>query len=389
MAEDYYETLGVSKDASTEEIKKAYKKLAKKYHPDLAGEGADQEKFKKISNAYSVLSDPKKKEFYDTYGADPESMNQGGASGAQGGFAGGGFSRGFSGFKDFSDIFSSFMGGDEEDDLFSAFSRGHRQRSSQERRNLDMMTRVELDFEEAALGKKKKIEIYRDQECDYCSGTGSQSQNRKTCDMCRGRGRVVESKRTPFGMFSVEKTCPKCQGKGTIVTDPCPKCSGKGYKREKKTISVDIPSGINRGDVIRLQNQGHQHYNHKGDLFINVSVKPHEFFKRDGSDLFCEVNLTYSDLILGTTIKVDRFGKQIKLKIPSKTESHTIFKIKDKGLPDVNRKYVTGNLYVKVKLHTPTKTGNDYKKLIKKLQDHEKKDLEKTIDKTQKKFVEY
>ena len=226
MAEDYYSTLGVSKDASLDEIKKAYKTLAKKYHPDLAGASSDSEKFKEISNAYSVLSDTDKRKQYDSYGHDAFSRGSSGNTGQ-------GFS-GFSGF-DFSDIFSSFSD-DDDGGFFSQFSqRGSRSSRGQE--NLNLVYNLEIDFETAILGGKEKIEFYKDEECKYCAGTGATDMQKDVCSTCNGRGRTVSTKRTPFGMFSVENLCSTCKGNGYIIKNPCSKCSGKGYVKEKKTLT--------------------------------------------------------------------------------------------------------------------------------------------------------
>lgn len=373
---DYYSLLGVSKDASTDEIKKAYKTLAKRYHPDLAGETADAEKFKEISNAYSTLSDSEKRKQYDSFGHDAYSKGYSQNAG-----------QGFSGF-DFSDIFNSFMD-DDDSGFFSQFSQrsraGHRHSSE----NLNLVYNLEIDFEKAILGGREKIEYYKDVECNFCAGTGSKNMQRDVCSTCKGRGRTVTSKRTPFGMFSVENLCSTCRGEGSVIKDPCSKCSGKGFMKDKKTLNVDIPSGINTGDVVRLREQGHNHQGNKGDLFLNISVKPHSFFKRQGSDLYCEIPIAYSDLVLGTTIKINKFKDKIKLKIPEKTPNNTTFKIKGTGISIFNRKNVPGDLYVKVHAHVPEKIDSDLKKKIKEINSLEKESLKKELSKEQKEFVEY
>jgi molecular chaperone DnaJ len=360
MAEDYYEILGVSKNATQEEIRKAYKQKAKKYHPDISKEEGAEEKLKQINEAYSVLSDATKRQQYDTYGSS-ENYSQGS------GFDFSGFSRGF-GF-DFSDIFSSFM-----DEGFSGFNRSARRAT----KNLDLKYTLEIDFMTALKGGKKTITLYRDKDCEYCSGTGSKSQRRTTCPNCRGSGQTVSSKRTPFGVFSVQKTCEKCNGTGEYISDPCSFCQGKGYVNQKSNISVNIPSGINNNDIIRLAGMGNRQGNHKGNLFLHILVMQHDFFKRDGSDIFCEVPLTYSDLVLGTTIRIKSLEKNISLKIPSNTQPQTIFRIKGKGATNIktNRK---GDLFVKVKVVVPNKTSKEHKKTISKLEELEKKEYKKTI----------
>jgi molecular chaperone DnaJ len=378
MAEDYYSTLGVSKDASLDEIKKAYKTLAKKYHPDLAGASSDPEKFKEISNAYSVLSDTDKRKQYDSYGHD--AFSRGGAGNAGQGFSG------FSGF-DFSDIFSSFAD-DDDGGFFSQFSQ-RRSRSSRGQENLNLVYNLEIDFETAILGGKEKIEFYKDEECKYCAGTGSTDMQKDVCSTCNGRGRTISTKRTPFGMFSVENLCSTCKGNGYIIKNPCSKCSGKGYVKEKKTLTVEIPNGISTGDVMKLRDQGHNHQGNKGDLFLNISVKPHVFFKRKGNDLYCEVPITFSDLVLGTTIKINKFKDKIKLKIPSNTENNTTFKVKGSGASIFNRHSSSGDLFVKVYAYVPQKISSSLKKKLKDINSLEKEVILKEIEKNKGNFIEY
>lgn len=379
---DYYTILGVSKDASLEEIKKAYKTLAKKYHPDLAGETSDPEKFKEISNAYSVLSDSQKRKQYDSYGHDAFS----GASQGQGFSGFSGFSQGFGGF-DFSDIFNSFSD-DDDNGFFSQFTRGRGQRR-EESENLNLVYNLEIDFEKAVLGSKEKIEFYKDVECKYCAGTGSQDMQKDVCSTCDGKGRTVNTRRTPFGMFAVENTCSTCKGKGYIIKKPCSKCSGKGYLKDKKTLTVDIPSGINTGDVMRLREQGHNHQGRKGDLFLNIFVKEHSFFKRKGTDLYCEIPVTYSDLVLGTKININKFKDKIKLKIPAGTKNNTTFKLKGTGISIFNRRQVPGDLFVKVYAFVPEKLSSELKKKIKDISSLEKEAINKEILKDYEKYIEY
>lgn len=370
MSEDYYSVLGVSKNATQEEIKKAYKQLAKKYHPDISKEEGAEENLKKVNEAYSVLSDKSKREQYDTYGSsDYNSSSQG--------FDFSGFSRGGFGF-DFSDIFSSFMDND-----FSGFSRGSRGFT----KDLDLKYTLEIDFMTALKGGKHEINLNRDKDCEYCSGTGSKSQKRSTCPECNGRGQTISSKRTPFGVFSVQKTCARCRGSGEIINDPCSYCDGAGYVNKKTTVSVNIPSGINNNDVIRLSGLGNRHGNHKGNLFLHILVKPHDFFKRDGADLYCEVPVTYSDLVLGTTLKIKLLKDSISVKIPSQTKPQTIFRIKGKGTSNLktNRK---GDLFVKVKVFVPSKISKDYKKMLNKLSEYDKKELKKKISDRYKEYLD-
>jgi molecular chaperone DnaJ len=369
MSEDYYKVLGVSKNATSEEIKKAYKQLAKKYHPDISKEEGAEENLKKINEAYSVLSDKTKREQYDTFGTSDYS------SSSQGGFDFSGFSRG--GF-DFSDIFSSFMDND-----FSGFSRGSRGFT----KDLDLKYTLEIDFMTALKGGKQEINLYRDKDCEHCSGTGSKSQRRSRCPECNGRGQTISSKRTPFGVFSVQKTCGRCHGTGEVIDDPCPYCDGKGYVNQKSSVSINIPSGINNNDVIRLSGLGNRHGNHKGNLFLHILIKPHNFFKRDGSDLYCEVPITYSDIVLGTTIKIKLLDDKISLKIPPQTKPQTIFRIKGKGTSNLktNRK---GDLFVKIKVFVPSKVSKDYKKVLSKLSEYDQKEFKKKMFDSYKEYLE-
>jgi len=390
---DYYKLLGISRNASTDEIKKAYKELAKKYHPDIAGPTADAEKFKEISNAYSVLSDDQKRKQYDTFGDDigygPGNQGQG-YYGSQG--FGSGFSQGFSGF-DFRDIFSQFMEeeeGEDEDEgsFFSRFSSNQRSRRSRSRnsQNLNLVYKIEIDFKTTYTGGKEKLDIHKDCICESCSGSGSISGKKVVCDTCHGKGRVVTSRRTPFGMFSVQTTCPKCKGEGETISDPCKRCSGRGYEKIKRTISVDIPAGISENDVIRVRGEGNEREQEKGDLYLKISVKENDFFKREGKDLYCDVPVTFTDLILGTSFKLNLFGNYVKIKIPDHTKANTIIKVRGEGFPDVKGGGNAGNLFVKVIPEVPDKMSSEYKDLIKSLSRIEEATLKKEI---KKKFGEY
>ena len=364
--ENLYDTLGVSKNSSKEDIKKAYKKLAKKYHPDISKEDNAEEKLKRINAAYTVLSDDTKKKQYDMYGSEGVNYNQSRGSQSQG------FGNNF-GF-DFSDIFSSFMGGE---DSFSSF--GNRSAQNNSRQSLDLQFRIKISFMDAAKGIKQEIKLDRDQKCEYCSGTGSKSLKKEVCSTCKGRGQVISTKRTPFGTFSVQQVCPTCNGSGKVIKDPCPYCNGKGYRNRESKIKVDIPAGINNNDIIKLRELGNTHNNYKGDLYLHVLVEPHKFFKRDGADLYVELPLTYSELLLGTNLKIKCVQDIVNLKIPSNTSTHTLFKIKGKGLSDIHRRGLHGSLYVKVILENPKKISRDYKKVLEKLNDLEEKDTKKKI----------
>ena len=370
MAKDYYDILGVSKGSSKEEIKSAYKKLAKKYHPDVNKEEGSEDKLKEITQAYSILSDDQKRAQYDRFGADASNYGSSGFS-----------SRGFS--FDFSDLFSDF-----DTDFFSNFG-GFRSSKRDEWQNLDIKTRIDLDFISAAKGTKKTINLTKEVICDFCNGTGSKSGKKTTCPECGGRGSTVTRKQTPFGLFAVQQTCHRCHGTGKIITDECKKCSGKGYVKQTSTISVDIPAGINNGDYLRLRNQGNERVDKKGDLFILISVANHEFFKRSGADLYCEVPLTYSDLVLGTKITIKGIQDTINLKVPSETTPGTIFNVKGKGLSDPNRRGVHGSLFVKVTLAMPTNVNKDYKEFLSKINSIDDKSTKKKIQQKLKEYISF
>lgn len=379
MSKDYYEILGVQRNSSLDDIKKAYKLLARKYHPDMGGNEADEEKFKEVGLAYSILSDPDKRKKYDMLGSSAFD-GTGGFDTSQGfeGFSG--FGGSFDGFDPF-EIFSNIMG---DDDLFSSFrgfsrSKGANAQSSRRNENLNLVLNIELDFITAAKGGKQEINLFRDVVCNACDGTGSKDKRKSTCQACNGHGRVISSRRTPFGMFSVESICNKCNGVGTVIAEPCNHCKGKGYASARSNITVDIPAGVDNNDVVRVKGAGNSRGSISGDLYLQISVKEHQFFKREGANLYCEIPITYSDAILGTELDIKGIQDLIKLKIPAHTESGTTFRIKGKGLPDIHRRNEHGTLYVKVVIAVPGKASKDYKELIKKLSDLEESTIKKDL----------
>ncbi len=382
---DLYKILGVNKSASIDEIKKAYRELAKKYHPDMAGPNGDAEKFKEISNAYSVLSDQAKRSQYDTYGSE----QPGAGSGSYNQGFRGGFSSGFSGF-DFSDIFSQYEDDDDDDaqsSFFRRFTGGAQNRKRKQNTDeLNLVYRIDIDFKSSYAGSKEKIEINKEGLCKTCDGTGSKSGKKHVCSACSGRGTVVSSRRTPFGMFSVQSTCSKCNGEGETISDPCSACSGKGYEKIKRTISVDIPAGISINDVIRIKGEGNERSREKGDLYIKVNIKDSDFFKRDGKDIYCQIPITFSDLILGTTLKLNLFGNVVKIKVPDHTKANETFRLKGEGFPDVNGGGNAGSLFVKVIPEVPDRTSSEYKDLIKELFKLEEGTIKKDI---KKKYNDY
>ena len=345
---DYYEVLGISKGAGDAEIKKAYRSLAKKYHPDMnPGDKEAEAKFKEINEAYAVLSDEEKKAKYDQFGH--AAFEQGG-----GGAYGGGF--GDSGGFDMGDIFSSIFGG--------GASRANRANAPQD--GDDIVVRVSISFEEAAFGCKEEISFPKIQKCDECSGTGAQKGTTpEKCSRCGGRGTVTVQQRTIFGMSQTTRACPDCGGTGKIVKEPCKNCKGKGLVRITKKLSVSIPAGIDDGQRVVLRGQGHEGKNggYPGDLIIQVTVRPHSVFERDGYDLYCDVPITFYEAALGTTLKIPTLDGDCEVVIPEGTQTGTVFTVKNKGIQMVNSKG-KGNLYVKVTVETPKSLNSEQKKIM-------------------------
>lgn len=350
--QDYYETLGVEKSASADDIKKAYRTLAKKYHPDMnPGDKAAEQKFKEVNEAYSVLSDPDKKAKYDQYGHAAFDASAG--FGGDSGFSGFG---GFDGF-DMGDIFSSIFGGGS--------------RSSSSRANApipgdDIGVRVVLSFEEAVFGCKKEVSFARIQKCDDCQGSGAaKGTSAEKCTKCQGTGVVRVQQRTAFGVMQSTRACPDCNGTGKIIKSPCPNCRGKGMVKINKKLEVTIPAGIDDGQRIALRSQGNDGRNGgpAGDLIIQVSVRPHAIFERDGYDLYCDVPITISEATLGATIKVPTLEGTMDYNIPEGTQTGTVFTLKQKGVTNVNSRS-RGNLYVKVVVETPKNLTEEQKNIL-------------------------
>lgn len=347
--QDYYETLGVSKGASQDEIKKAYRSMAKKYHPDMnPGDQEAEKKFKEVNEAYGVLSDEEKKAKYDQFGH--AAFEQGGGGGAySGGFGD------FGGF-DMNDIFSSIFGGGAR----------HANRANAPQDGEDILVRVSISFEEAAFGCKEEISFPKIQKCDECSGTGAQKgTSPEKCSRCGGRGTVTVQQRTIFGMTQSTRACPDCGGTGKIVKEPCKNCKGKGLVRITKKLSVSIPAGIDDGQRVVLRGQGHEGKNggYPGDLIIQVTVRPHSVFERDGYDLYCDVPITFYEAALGATVKIPTLDGDCEVEIPEGTQTGTVFTVKGKGIQMVNSKG-KGNLYVKVTVETPKGLNSEQKKIM-------------------------
>ena len=349
---DYYEVLGLQKGASDNDIKKAFRKMAMKYHPDKnPGDKVAEEKFKEINEAYAVLSDPEKKEKYDRFGhagVDPNSGFGGGA----GGFGG------FGGFEDIFDMFGGAFGG------FGGGSRGRRNNGP--RKGSDLQKAVTITFEEAAFGTKKEIRLNKYVKCKTCGGSGAApGTSKKSCPKCGGTGEIRTAQRTPLGTFQSVSPCPDCNGTGEINETPCPDCGGSGKTRDNVTISVNIPAGVDNDSVIPIKGQGEPGVNGgpDGDLYIVINVEPHKIFERRGQDLWLEFPITLDQAALGDDIIVPTLEGKVSYKVPSGTQPDTIFRLKGKGIKSVrgNRK---GDLYVKVNLEVPTKLNSKQKKAI-------------------------
>ncbi len=348
MSKDYYDTLGVEKGASKEEIKKAYKKLAKRYHPDLNKAEDAEAKFKEVNEAVSVLGDDQKRQQYDQFGSNY--FKQGG----QGGRGFSDFAGGFEGFSDFGDIFEQFFGGRS------------RSRNTRTYRGNDLLYQVEITLEEAAFGTKKEIHFSKKQKCDACDGKGG--KDIKTCSTCHGTGQVTSVRRTPFGMFQSTSICRDCQGQGKTVDKICSVCHGKSVISKKRSIEVDIPAGIDNGSKLRLQGEGDDapQSGTPGDLYLQVFVKEHEYFKRRDCDIILEVPVSFTQAALGASIEVPTLHGKAILKVPSKTQTGTIFKMRDKGIKHLNGHYY-GDQLVKLIVKTPEKLSKKQKDLLNQL----------------------
>lgn len=370
---DIYEVLGVSKDASDDEIKKAYRKLAVKYHPDKnPGDKESEKKFMEAAEAYEILKDKQKRAQYDQFGH--AAFEQGG---------GGGFGGGFSGFGgagfDLSDALRAFMGDFGGDSAFSdMFGFGGRSRrggrGSSGRRGNDLQVRVKLTLQEINEGVKKKIKVRHKDSCPECNGTGSKSGRKSTCQQCNGMGRVRQATNSFFGQIVQEVACPVCHGEGSIVSDPCNKCGGSGRHTTETTVAVNIPAGVSEGNYITVPGKGDAglYGGPAGDLLVVIQEKEDEFFERHGIDIFCTVNITFSDAALGTEKVIPTIDGKVNLKIPAGTETENIFRLRGKGLPVLNGSQ-RGDQLVKVHIETPKKMNKDMKKLYEQIKELETK----------------
>mgnify|MGYP001295999738 CR=1 FL=1 len=337
---DYYEVLGVGKDASAEDIKKAYRKLARQYHPDVNKEADAETKFKEVKEAYDVLSDDGKRSTYDRYGHVDPNAGMGGAGGAD--------------FGGFGDIFDMFFGG------------GGRRDPNAPQRGNDLQYTMTIEFKEAVFGKETEITIPRTETCDTCHGSGAKPGTQPhTCTVCRGSGQQEVVQNTPFGRMVNRRTCSGCGGTGRMIKDKCGNCHGSGTVKKQRKIKVNIPAGVDDGSQIRMSGEGEGGLRGgpPGDLYIVLRVKRHEFSDREGDDLYCEVPLTFVQAALGAELEIPTLTEKIKFKIPAGTQTGRYFRIKGKGVPKL-RGYGTGDLNVKVTVVTPTNLTEEQKELL-------------------------
>jgi molecular chaperone DnaJ len=351
---DYYEVLGVEKNASEDEIKKAYRKMAMKYHPDRnPGDKDAEEHFKEVNEAYEVLSDQGKRSQYDQFGH--AGMGANGAGGFGGGFGGGGFE----------DIFGN---------IFDMFGGGGASRARRPQKGADIRVQVDLTFEEAIFGSEKEIRIKRDETCNTCDGLGAVSESDvKTCSNCGGSGQVRVNQRTPFGVMQTVKTCDACHGEGKTIEKPCQTCHGTGTVRHERKINIKIPAGVDNDSVLPLRGEGQPGVlgGPKGDVYVYFSVESHEFFQRDGNDVHCEIPITFVQASLGDEINIPFLDEKqkkigrIKFTIPEGTQSHQTFRLKGRGIANPMG-YGRGDQFVKVIVEVPKKLNEEQKDLLRK-----------------------
>ena len=343
---EYYDRLGVSKDASQDEIKRAYRKMSKKYHPDINKEPGAEEKYKEVQEAYETLSDDQKRAAYDQYG--PDGANGFGGQGGFGGFDGG------AGFGGFEDIFSSFFGG------------GATRNPNAPRQGDDLQYRVNLSFEEAIFGAEKEVHYNREATCKTCSGSGAKpGTSPVTCGRCHGQGVINVDTQTPLGMMRRQVTCDVCHGTGQEIKEPCQTCHGTGHEKQSHKVSVKIPAGVETGQQIRLAGQGEAGFNGGpyGDLFVIINVNPSDKFTRDGSTIYYTLNISFVQAALGDTVEVPTVNGNVEMTIPAGTQTGKTFRLKGKGAPRL-RGGSQGDQHVTVKIVTPTKLNDAQKEAL-------------------------
>ena len=352
---DYYEVLGVNKSASEDEIKKAYKKMARKYHPDLNPDNKEaEEKFKEVNEAYEVLSDANKKARYDQFGFAGVDPNYGAGAGG-GAYDAGGFD-----FGDLGDIFGSFFGG--------GFNAAQRRNPNAPQRGESIRLGVTISFEEAAFGCEKEVSVDRYETCTSCHGSGcADGTSPEVCPDCHGSGQVQVRRQTPMGVFATTSPCGRCGGKGRIIKTPCTACRGSGLERKRRTIQAKIPAGIDNGQTISIRGQGHAGKNGgpSGDLLITITVRPHELFRREGTSVLCEAPITFAQAVLGAELEIPTIDGKVKYDLPEGTQSGTTFRLKGKGIPELNGRG-RGDQYVTVYIETPRNLNREQKEALKK-----------------------
>jgi molecular chaperone DnaJ len=340
---DFYEVLGVGKNASADEIKKAYRSLARKYHPDVNKAADAEDKFKEAKEAYDVLSDDQKRSTYDRFGHVDPNQGMGGANFGGGDMGG------------FGDLFDMFFGGG-----------GQRRNPNAPQRGNDLQYTMQIEFKEAVFGKETDIHIPRTETCDKCHGSGAKTGTKpETCSVCKGSGQQEVVQNTAFGRIVNRRVCSACNGQGKIIRDKCGNCHGSGQVKKQRTIHVKIPAGVDEGAQLRISGEGEAGVRGgpSGDLYVVIRVKPHDFFEREGEDIYCEIPLTFAQAALGDEIEIPTLTEKVKLKVPAGTQTDTYFRLKGKGVPRL-RGYGQGDQHVKVVVVTPTNLNEDQKDLL-------------------------
>ena len=362
MSKDYYNILGIDKSASDEEIKKAYKKLAKKYHPDanINDKERAEKQFKELNEAYSILGDPQKRQTYDQFGSD--AFDGTGGAKTTGGFGGfEGFGGGFNPFGGIEDLFENFFGG------------GRSSKKSTSSKGRDLHLSVTLTFEQAAFGTKTQIRVNRQEMCEFCHGTGAENGRLIACSMCGGAGQIRQQQKTAFGNFVNVRTCPECGGKGTTSKNPCFSCHGSGKIARKREITVKIPAGIDDSQIISIGGEGNagERGGPPGDLLVTIKVKKHKILSRQGFDILCEVPITFIEAILGAEVEVPTLDGRVRYTIPEGTQNDTVFRLKSKGVPRLHESG-RGDQFVTVKVEIPKNLTQKQRELL--------AEFDKTID---------
>lgn len=358
MTKDYYKILGINKDATKEEIKKAYKKLAKKHHPDVNGNDGSAEEFKEINEAASVLGDDNKRQQYDQFGTAAERVGGNGSDFSNFGFD-------FGEMGDFGDVFDQFFGG------------GGRRRQHQPRRGNDLLYELEIELEDAFFGAKKDIIIPRLEKCTKCEGNGAESKSDIVqCPDCHGRGQIKQERRTPFGYFSTIGPCGRCRGTGEFIKNECPVCDGTGLVKKTRKIEIDIPKGASDGLKLRISGEGEAGEKNapSGNLYIQINIKPHKTFEKQDDDLYIEVPISFAQAALGAEIEIPTIDRNAKLKIPPGTQTHILFSMRGKGMPHLHDS-AHGDQNVRVTIQTPEKLTKKQKELLKEFDKTDKKSL--------------